>query len=92
MAQGLVRVAQEGISNAVRHRNPTAVDIALAFDAHSTTVMVQDNGTSQKQNSSGLGLVGLEEHLHAIGGALEIHRGAGWRLVGRAPADAQAAT
>jgi two-component system, NarL family, sensor histidine kinase UhpB len=88
----LFRVAQEGISNAVRHGNPTAVDVAFTIDAHGTIVTVQDNGTTNKQSGSGLGLIGLEERLQAIGGALEIHRGAGWRLVGRAPAQAPATT
>jgi two-component system sensor histidine kinase UhpB len=87
----LFRVAQEGVSNAIRHANPTEIHVTVAVQAFRAALTVQDNGSSaapqgQSQSQShGLGLLGLEERLQALGGALEIQRGAGWRITGWAP-------
>jgi two-component system sensor histidine kinase UhpB len=84
----LFRVAQEGISNAVRHGNPTRVDVEFSVDPDGARVTVQDDGVAAKPSGAGFGLLGLQERLHTLGGRLDIERGAGWRLIGRAPARA----
>ena len=81
----LFRVAQEGVSNAMRHASPTVVEITIAMDAGGATITVQDDGATHGPVGTGLGLIGLEERLRALGGALQVQRGAGWRLTGHAP-------
>ena len=106
----LFRVAQEGVSNAIRHADPGAVEVTIVLDDAGAfndarasgdavaldheialgnaraTITVQDDGATNGPVGSGLGLIGLEERLHALGGTLVVERAAGWRLVGRAPA------
>ena len=93
----LFRVAQEGVSNAVRHGQPGRVSVAAALRADGAVLSVQDDGTADPVPGTGLGLVGLEERLQALGGTLgidpgevrpgEIRPGAGWRITGSVPAE-----
>ena len=83
----LFRVAQEGISNAIRHGNPNHVLVAMTLDGQKAALMVQDDGTAEKATGSGLGLVGLEERLQALGGGLDVCRQPGWRITGWVPAE-----
>jgi two-component system sensor histidine kinase UhpB len=91
----LFRVAQEGVSNAIRHANPTEVHVAVTVQQRRAALTVQDNGSNTASQDggrhfagphvAGLGLMGLEERLQALGGALDIQRGRGWRITGWAP-------
>ena len=87
----LFRVAQEGVSNAIRHGNPARVDIEVAHSANGVALSVQDDGAGGapvlNAQGEGFGIVGMEERLHALGGTLEVKRGRGWRLRAWAPAD-----
>jgi two-component system sensor histidine kinase UhpB len=81
----LFRVAQEGISNAVRHGDATTIAIRLTLAGQAASLSVHDDGSTEPTQSDGLGLVGLEERLKALGGALDISREGGWLITGRAP-------
>lgn len=85
------RVAQEGISNAVRHGTPTRVRVACACTAGMATLVVENDRPDPGPAGAGLGLVGLEERLRALGGTLRIDRAADWRLTAAAPVPARAA-
>jgi len=85
----LFRVAQEGISNAIRHGNAARVGITVAQDHAGLTLRVQDDG-SGGDGGHGFGLVGMQERLQAIGGALEITTQNGWRLTAWAPMETPA--
>ena len=73
---GLVayRVVQEGLTNVVRHAGPaTPTAVALRRDAATLVVTVTDGGTADPvgrdgSGGSGLGLTGLAERVHALGG------------------------
>jgi len=81
----LFRVAQEGVSNAIRHSTPSNVQIAVTMDARAVTITVQNDGAAHETVGAGLGLIGLEERLRALGGTLDIDRADGWRITGRTP-------
>jgi signal transduction histidine kinase len=74
---GLVayRVVQEGLTNVVRHAGATTpTSVVLARDSGSLVVTVRDEGIAQPaahagNTGSGLGLTGLAERVHALGGA-----------------------
>jgi len=102
-AVALLRVAQEGLTNAARHSNATQVEIVLAQEdesAHEPTsrtliLSVSDNGSNSVSAANmlirGNGLNGMEERLAALGGNLEIKQLAkGWRLAARLPLPALA--
>ncbi|TLU72147.1 HAMP domain-containing sensor histidine kinase [Lichenicoccus roseus] len=87
----LFRVAQEGLSNAVRHGRPSHVVVAAAVHGPVASLSVEDDGQAAAIQGTGLGLIGLEERLRALGGTLEVRREGGWRLAAVVPAQGLAA-
>jgi two-component system sensor histidine kinase UhpB len=81
----LFRVAQEGISNAIRHGDPRHVRLLVRVQGQNAELVVEDDGAGGDVAHTGLGLIGLDERLRALGGALQIRGGCGWRLTARAP-------
>jgi two-component system sensor histidine kinase UhpB len=82
----LFRVAQEGISNAVRHGDAAHIEIDLAPAAGGLRLRVGDDGRGG-DGGDGFGLVGMQERLQAVGGHLRITRQKGWQLTAWAPAE-----
>ena len=84
-ATALYRVAQEGLSNVMRHAQATRVRItAQRTAAGELQLQVEDDGHgfNVQQHSRGLGLLGAWERAAALGGSLQVHSqpGAGTRL------------
>lgn len=81
----LYRLAQESITNAVRHaRHATRVDVRVVGDADSVRLTVVDDGdpTSVARSSWGYGIVGMKERAALLGGTLEAGPGPerGWTV------------
>src|SRR6266478_172062 len=60
------RIAQEAITNAVRHANATQVDVDLGCENGNLRLQVRDNGRgfdaeSAQTQTAGLGLIGIKE-------------------------------
>ncbi|MCU0635685.1 MAG: PAS domain S-box protein, partial [Gemmatimonadaceae bacterium] len=70
------RIVQEALTNVARHAGATAVHVALAYDATTLRVVVQDDGRGitikELSNPHSLGLVGLRERALNAGGTLTI--------------------
>ncbi|MEP7244653.1 MAG: GAF domain-containing sensor histidine kinase [Gammaproteobacteria bacterium] len=69
----LLRIAQEGVSNAVRHGNPTTVRIVLKEEPTSWELLIIDNGIGMEEGPElcakmGFGLDNMRERARAIGG------------------------
>ncbi len=84
-ATALYRVAQEGLSNVMRHAQASRVRIGLQRGASGTLeLQVEDDGRGfdVQQHSRGLGLLGAAERAAALGGGLQVHSqpGTGTRL------------
>ncbi len=73
------RVVQESLSNAVRHANPTQIDIRVENTGEGCVIEVADNGAGMPADGrgKGLGLLGMRERVNAVGGRLTIERRAG---------------
>jgi len=88
----LLRIAQEAISNAVRHSGGTAVHVRLAPDPDGATRMtIDDDGCGLAPGAArdgGLGLDTMRERAHAIGAtiAIGVREGGGTRVEVLAPA------
>lgn len=71
----LYRLAQESITNAVRHaRHVTSVKVSVVGDDRSVRLTVSDDGESSSfssGSSSGYGLAGMTERAKLLGGSLE---------------------
>lgn len=72
----LYRIAQEALTNIRKHAMATTVAVELAFSGDSLMLCVADDGIggvdviANSGRSSGLGLVGMRERAHLLGGKL----------------------
>jgi signal transduction histidine kinase len=79
----IYRIVQEALHNCSRHAEATTVRIVVRREADSLLLTVQDDGKGfNPQLERGLGLVGMEERVAHLGGALRIdsHPGRGTLL------------
>ncbi len=74
----LFRVAQESVTNVIKHAGAQRVTISLQVDADAARLKVRDNGTGipldRLQGSGRFGLVGMRDRVQALGGSLEVKR------------------
>ena len=76
-ATHLYRIAQEAVSNAIRHGKATEVRIDLELEANPITLQVLDNGTGlpkEAPRNEGMGLRIMRYRAAMIGGSLAVER------------------
>jgi len=71
------RIAQEAITNAVRHANATRIDVDLGRENGDVRLQVRDDGRgfdaeSAQPQTAGLGLIGIKERAALVGGWAKI--------------------
>ncbi|HET7756831.1 MAG TPA: GAF domain-containing sensor histidine kinase [Steroidobacteraceae bacterium] len=83
----LLRIAQEAVSNAVRHAHPHTVRITMEDEASHWTMAIADDGVGMEERPElyarqGFGLSSMRQRAGAIGGEWQIasERGAGTRV------------
>lgn len=79
-ATHLYRIAQEAISNAVRHGHARSIVVALAKENGTATLRIMDNGCgflSQGDSAAGMGLRIMRYRAEMIGATLRIEPGDG---------------
>jgi signal transduction histidine kinase len=88
----LLRIAQEAVSNAVRHAKPRAIKIQLGAENDFLLLSVADDGCGMKNlpelyAQQGFGLTNMRERAQAIGGLWQIQSrpGAGTEISVRIP-------
>ncbi|SHJ69253.1 PAS domain S-box-containing protein [Desulfatibacillum alkenivorans DSM 16219] len=83
------RIAQEALTNVVRHASTDRADVSLSFDQEEFTLVISDNGVGYDggmvEESEGLGIAGMRERAMLAGGTLEVEAGedAGSRIIFR---------
>jgi signal transduction histidine kinase/DNA-binding NarL/FixJ family response regulator len=94
LAHQLFRIAQEALTNAVRHAGARSVRIGVLHEEGAVAVLVQDDGQgfSRAATAGSIGLRGMAERARLIGGTLDVDSVAGWgtRVRVRAPLGAAA--
>lgn len=68
----LYRVVQEGLTNVRKHAQASQVDLSLTYLEHAVLVSLRDNGIGAEQSRGGFGLLGLQERVQLVGGALSV--------------------
>jgi len=69
----IYRVVQEALNNVVRHAQASAAQIRLQWEDGQISLTVQDDGSGfDAERVRGLGLLGMEERVHHLGGAFAI--------------------
>jgi signal transduction histidine kinase len=72
--ENLLRIAQEALTNVIKHARATQVSIELEFEPQQVTMQVQDNGIGFDSNTCAgpgnghFGLLGMSERAKRIGG------------------------
>jgi signal transduction histidine kinase len=68
----LLRIVQEGLTNAIQHGKATEVSILLTLYRNHIHLVIEDNGRGAVQIKEGIGLTGMRERLALIGGSMSI--------------------
>jgi signal transduction histidine kinase len=74
------RVAQEGVTNAVKHAQASRVDVTLTWTSKDLTVRVADDGCGAEDlrgDGVGQGLAGMRERVSLYGGTVHVTTAAG---------------
>jgi two-component system sensor histidine kinase UhpB len=78
VAVAIFRVAQEALTNAVRHAHATRVDVRLGTNGSSLALSIADDGSgfdvaqAQARPTASVGLFGMAERIALVGGDLDI--------------------
>jgi signal transduction histidine kinase len=91
-ADALLRVVQEGLTNAVLHSQASHVDVSAKTDKQNLILTITDNGKGFVASDAAAmgghwGLLGMRERIEALGGTLQIQTapGSGTVLTARVP-------
>ena len=79
-ALSVYRIAQECLTNAVRHGRPSRVSVSVARGEGGVALTVDDDGggdPARVTTAAGFGILGIRERIEALGGALTIGPAAG---------------
>lgn len=88
------RIAQEALTNVMRHAHATCVEVEIAEEDGALRCSIRDNGVGfdlqgilARRGERGLGLIGMRERANALGGTFTIHStpGVGTELAARIP-------
>ncbi|HEX7808274.1 MAG TPA: PAS domain-containing protein, partial [Thermoanaerobaculia bacterium] len=70
------RIFQEALTNVLRHARATRVDVTVAEDTGAFVLKIGDNGRgiteSERVGERSIGLLGMRERAHLIGGQIEV--------------------
>ena len=73
----LLRIAQEGVTNALKHAQATRITIHLEFAPDRAQMRVEDDGRGLPDPAlrapTGFGLIGMRERAARIGGTVTLH-------------------
>jgi len=70
-------VVSEGLTNAAKHANPSAVKVSLDTQDTTLQLAIRDDGIGGADLSDGSGLVGLKDRVEALGGTFRVTSPAG---------------
>ena len=71
----LYRIAQEALTNALKHARATRAEVVVCYAAHDVTVEVTDDGQGSPPptgQSGGAGTIGMQERVALFGGELRV--------------------
>lgn len=79
LATALYRIAQEALTNAIRHSGGSIAELSLSVEGERLVLTIKDNGVGfvldDADEAEGFGLAGMKERATLAGGNLEIDSG-----------------
>ncbi|HET9802248.1 MAG TPA: ATP-binding protein, partial [Candidatus Acidoferrum sp.] len=79
VATNLFRIAQEAVSNAIKHGQASQIEISLESSPNGILLAVKDNGSgiaSDRRNGNGMGLRIMSHRAAVVGGRFSVQRNA----------------
>ncbi|MEQ9825635.1 MAG: sensor histidine kinase [Puniceicoccaceae bacterium] len=79
----LLRIGQEGITNAIKHAQPSRIELTLAYEPRRVRLYIRDDGIGfeaakqTRPQSGSFGLVGIRERVHLLGGSVDMQSSPG---------------
>lgn len=73
--ENLLRIAQEAVTNAIRHGQAQTIALQLLFEPTAVHLQIRDDGQGFAPTThltSGFGLIGMQERVHHLGGHLHL--------------------
>jgi signal transduction histidine kinase len=73
--ENLLRIAQEAVTNAIRHGQAQTIALQLLFEPTAVHLQIRDDGQGfapATHLTSGFGLIGMQERVHHLGGHLHL--------------------
>ncbi len=64
------RVVQESLTNALKHAQPSHVEVILRFEAATLRISIENDGVRAAGDGTGHGLIGMNERVSLYGGTL----------------------
>jgi PAS domain S-box-containing protein len=75
--ENMFRIAQEALTNGLKHANPTCAAVELHFEPDRVRLIARDNGkgfdVADHLRTDGLGIMGMYERAARIGGEMTLH-------------------
>jgi two-component system sensor histidine kinase UhpB len=69
----LLRIAQEALTNAVRHSGADCIQVRLAYQPGAVALEIQDNGRGMSDLArEGFGVSGMRDRARQVGGLIDI--------------------
>ncbi len=69
----LFRVAQESMTNILKHSRATKMELSVRLDDERLTMVISDNGRGiEGRSGGGQGMAGMRHRVHALGGKITI--------------------
>jgi signal transduction histidine kinase len=74
VADALLHIGREAISNALSHGNPTVLKIKLTYEDGTVELVIVDNGCGfeHTQEKEGFGILGMQKRARGLGSELSI--------------------
>lgn len=76
VAEAVLRLVQEALTNAARHADADTLDVALRRDGDLLRVAIEDDGQASADWHEGNGIAGMRERLAALHGRVRLQRNA----------------
>lgn len=80
-AHSIINIVREGLANINKHSDATKVQVRFVETVDRWTLLIADNGRPKEhKDSSGIGLLNIEERVDLLGGNLLISKDNGFRI------------
>ncbi len=88
----VMAITREALTNTKKHSIATRVDISLKESGDNYYLLIYDNGENKKsRNSSGLGLISMQERANNMNASLSINQDNGFRIFLKIPIESELA-